>query len=95
MTKEGNDEIFHEEEELGSLTSRSRNAVYKYVFEYIKLNFTVNAKTDDIVKVCRTAVKVFPTMKTESQVNFGIVSLFNRILDSAITSFIHISGSVL
>lgn len=72
--------MFLEEQELGALTSRSRNAVYKYVFEYIKLHYGVNAKTDIIVKVCLAAVNVFPTLKTENTESGGIVSSFNQLL---------------
>lgn len=75
MSEEGNDEIF-EEEEAGCLTKVSKKKVHTHIYNFIK-NKT-SAKKEEIVNVCKAAVNIFDSMKSNDDV--GIVSIFDFMI---------------
>lgn len=73
LKEEGNEELFHEEKQLGNLTQHSKKRVYEHIFNFIKKNYTIAAKADDIRNVCCAAVNIFTSLKAKNADPDGIV----------------------
>lgn len=70
---EGDDELFVEENE-DKLSPRSQDTVLKYVLEFIKNQYTLSIRPDDMIQVCKAVIALFPSLKVEDSEIGGIVS---------------------
>lgn len=72
----GNELLFDVESQLGFLPVQSQKCIFKYVFEFIKREFSLSAKNNEIILICRAVIDLFASLKTENSVIGGIVSVF-------------------
>lgn len=76
LERDGEDDLFIEELNQG-LTLASQNRIFHHVFEFIKSEYTVQAKTATIIEVCKAAIELFQSLKIEDSAIGGIVSIIN------------------
>lgn len=76
LERDGEDYLFIEEQNQG-LTLASQNRIFHHVFEFIKSEYTVQAKTESIIEVCKAAIELFHSLKIEESAIGGIVSIVN------------------
>lgn len=76
LGKEGGENLFIEDQ-VNGLTHASQGIVYQYIFDYIKEEYTINAKSAVITDVCNAAIDLFVSLK-----HGGIVRQTDQIFDN-------------
>lgn len=72
---EGDEDLFVEENET-SLSPRSQEIVSKYIYEFIKKEYTCAAKPDEVKKVCKAAIELFGSLMVKESTIEGIVCFY-------------------
>lgn len=69
------DDLFTEEQN-GGLTLASQGIVCQHIFDFIKQEYTINAKAETVMEVCKAAIVLFASLKANGSEIGGIVREF-------------------
>lgn len=72
MDSEGDEDLFVEENESG-LSPKSQEIVFKHVYNFIRNEYSLDVKADDVKNVCVAAVELFDSIKIQNSTIGGIV----------------------
>lgn len=80
VDEDKHNDLLAEQEAFGSLSNGSLKKVSDHIFNYILPKYTINAKKEDIIKVCEAAVAILHSLKINNEASNDIVSFFQKRL---------------